>query len=103
MQRVVASSKKKKAAPSKKRMDLDKYRLRTFVERLIELGEVEIHEEPVALSDLSRIIEATPKATLFRKVGPEQVEMVAAVCGGRGRLAVAFGVDHRELPREYMR
>ena len=43
-------------------MDLDKYRLRTFVEKLIELGEVEIHEEPVALSDLSRTVEAKPKA-----------------------------------------
>lgn len=84
-------------------IDTNTFRLRTFVERLIDLGEVEIHEEPVALSDLSQIIEATPKATLFRKAGPEQVEMVAAVCGGRGRLAAAFGVDRRELPHEYMR
>lgn len=29
--------------------------------------------------------------------------MVAAVSGGRGRLAAAFGVDYRELPHEYMR
>lgn len=84
-------------------IDMDKFRLRTFVERLIELGEVEIHEEAVALSELSQIIEATPRTTLFRKAGPEQVEMVAAVCGARGRLAAAFGVDHRELPHEYMR
>ena len=26
-------------------VDFDKYRLRSFVERLIELGEVEIHEQ----------------------------------------------------------
>jgi UbiD family decarboxylase len=91
------------AASPKPEIDMNKFRLRTFVERLIELGEVEIHEEPVALSELSRIIEATPKATLFRKAGPEQVEMVAAVCGGRSRLAAAFGVDYRELPHEYMR
>src|SRR3989338_4694309 len=84
-------------------MDMNKFRLRSFVERLIELGEVEIHDEPITLSELSRIIEATPRATLFRKAGPEQVEMVAAVCGGRGRLAAAFGVGYRELPHEYMR
>ena len=84
-------------------MDMNKFRLRSFVERLIELGEVEIHEEPVPLSDLSRIIEATSKATLFRKAGPEKVEVVAAVCGGRGRLAAAFGLKYREVPREYMR
>jgi 2,5-furandicarboxylate decarboxylase 1 len=84
-------------------MDMNKFRLRSFVERLIELGEVEIHEEPVPLSELSQIIEATPRATLFRKAGPEQVEVVAAVCGGRRRLAAAFGVGYRELPHEYMR
>lgn len=84
-------------------MDMNRFRLRSFVERLIDLGEVEIHEEPVPLSDLSRIIEATPRATLFRKAGPEQVEVIAAVCGSRSRLAAAFGVDQRELPHEYMR
>ena len=31
------------------RIDFEKFRLRRFVDRLIELGEVEIHEEPVAL------------------------------------------------------
>lgn len=92
------------AAPSRKlKADANKFRLRSFVEKLIELGEVEIHEEPVPLSDLSRIIEATPKATLFRKAGPEEAELVAAVCGARSRLAAAFGVDQRELPHEYMR
>jgi UbiD family decarboxylase len=82
---------------------MNKFRLRLFVERLIELGEVEIHEEPAPLSELSRIIEATPRATLFRKAGPEQIEMVAAVCGSRRRLAAAFGADYRELPHEYLR
>jgi len=73
------------------------------VDRLIELGEVEIHEEPVPLSELSRIIEASPKATLFRKAGPEQAEVVAAVCGSRRRVATAFGLDYRDVPHEYMR
>jgi len=84
-------------------MDMNKFRLRSFVEKLIELGEVEIHEEPVPLSELSQIIEATPRATLFRKAGPEQTEVVAAVCGGRRRLAAAFGLDYRDVPHEYMR
>lgn len=84
-------------------MDLNKFRLRSFVGRLIELGEVEIHEEAVTLADLSRIIEANPKAKLFRKVGPEQSEVVAAVCGSRSRLAAAFGMNYREIPHEYLR
>ncbi|MBI4527679.1 MAG: UbiD family decarboxylase [Deltaproteobacteria bacterium] len=84
-------------------MDMNRFRLRSFVEKLIELGEVEIHEEPVPLADLSRIIEETPKATLFRKAGPEQVEVVAAVCGSRSRVAAALGVEYRQAPHEYMR
>jgi len=84
-------------------MDLNKFRLRSFVDRLIELGEVEIHDEPVPLSQLSRIIEASPKATLFRRAGPEETEVVAAVCGSRSRVAAAFALDYREVPHEYMR
>jgi 2,5-furandicarboxylate decarboxylase 1 len=84
-------------------IDLDKFRLRKFTRRLIEIGEVEIHEEPVAMADLSAIIEATPKATLFKKAGPQQYEMIAAVAGGRRRIAAAFGVDQREIADEYTR
>lgn len=70
--------------------DFDKFRLRRFVERLVDMDEVEVHDEPVPLSQISPIIEATPKAVLFRKTGPEQVEMAAAVSGSRARLAAAF-------------
>jgi 2,5-furandicarboxylate decarboxylase 1 len=84
-------------------IDLDKFRLRNLVRRLIEIGEVEIHEEPVAMADLSAIIEATPKATLFKKAGPQQYEMVAAVAGGRRRIAAAFGVEEDEIAAEYTR
>jgi 2,5-furandicarboxylate decarboxylase 1 len=84
-------------------VDLDKFRLRNFARRLIEIGEVDIHDEPVAMADLSAIIEATPKATLFKKAGPQQYEMIAAVAGGRRRIAAAFGVDEREIADEYTR
>ena len=57
----------------------DRYRLRRPVERLIEMGEVDIHDEPVALSELSPMIEVAEKALLFRKAGPEQHELVGSV------------------------
>jgi hypothetical protein len=38
--------------------DSDKFRLRRLVERLADLGEVETHDEPVALSDLSPLMTA---------------------------------------------
>ncbi|MEA2938430.1 MAG: hypothetical protein QOC56_1934 [Alphaproteobacteria bacterium] len=88
---------------TKPAIDFERFRLRRFIDRLIALGEVEVHEQPVALADLSALIEATPKATLFRKAGPEQHEVVAAVTGSRRRLAAAFGVDFRDMAREYMR
>ena len=83
--------------------DLEKFRLRRLVTQLIEMGEVEIHDEPVALADLSRLIEATPKASLFRNAGPQRLEIVGAVAGSRRRLAAAFGVEERGVTQEVMR
>lgn len=90
-------------APPKSKLDLEKFRLRRFVERLVELDEVEVHEEPVALTDLSLVIESTPKATWFKNAGREHFELIASVAGTRRRLAAAFGVDERELVYEHMR
>jgi len=84
-------------------IDCEKFRLRAFVDRLTQLGEVEIHEAPVALAALGTHVESSGKASLFRRVGPEGFEMVAAVSGSRDRLAAAFGVDKRDLAQEMMR
>ncbi|HZE46848.1 MAG TPA: UbiD family decarboxylase [Xanthobacteraceae bacterium] len=90
-----------KAAASK--VDLEKYRLRRFVKRLIDLGEVEIHDEPVALTGLSAIIESTGKALLFTKAGPERLEIVAKTAGSRKRLAAAFDTSEERLYDEYFK
>jgi 2,5-furandicarboxylate decarboxylase 1 len=85
-------------------IDFEKFRLRRFVEHLIAIGEVDIHERPVALADISAIIEASPKATLFKDVGPEHFEIVGAVGGSRRRHAAAFGMsDERNLAQEFAR
>ena len=92
-----------KPAISKTSIDMNKFRLRTFVDKLIEMGEVEIHDEPVPLSELSGIVEATSKAVLFRKAGPEQLELVSSVAGDRRRLAAAFGVPMDNAWKEYLK
>ena len=84
-------------------IDFDKFRLRTFVKKLMDMGEVAVHEEPVALPDLSAIIEASPKAVLFKQAGPEKCEMIAGVLSSRRRLAAAFGVGEKELIPEFAR
>ncbi|MFZ0841966.1 MAG: hypothetical protein WAM77_31355, partial [Xanthobacteraceae bacterium] len=62
---------------SKSNIDTEKYRLRRFVDRLVAMDEVEIHDKPVPLTALSATIESSPRAHLFKKAGPEQVEIVA--------------------------
>jgi UbiD family decarboxylase len=84
-------------------IDFDKYRLRNFVQRLIELGEVEIYDRPVPLTGLSPIIERTEKAVLFKKAGPEQLELVAKTAGNRKRLAAAFETTEEKLYDEYFK
>lgn len=84
-------------------IDLDKFRFRNFVNRLNEIGELEIHEEPVALGDLSHVIESNTKAKLFKNAGPERFEIAAATGGSRKRLAAAFGVEPSQVIAEYAR
>jgi UbiD family decarboxylase len=81
-------------------IDTDAFRLRRFVDRLIALGEVELHSEPVALADIGAVLDGNAKAVLFRKAGPEGVELVGNVMGSRARLAAAFGVAPTELAQE---
>src|SRR5499427_6554228 len=82
-------------------VDLEKYRLRRFVERLIDMGEVEVHDEPVPRTALSEMIEASERAQLFRRAGPERVEIVAKTAGSRRRLAAALDVTEEQLPETY--
>ena len=84
-------------------LNFDKYRLRRFVDRLIELGEVDVHHEAVPLTELSHIIEHTDKAVLFKKAGPERVEMVAKTAGNRKRIAAAFETGEDRLYEEYFK
>jgi UbiD family decarboxylase len=84
-------------------IDVEKFRLRRFVERLIDLDEVEIHNEPVPLTGLSATIERTEKAILFRKAGSEHFEIVAKTAGSRRRLAAAFETSEDNLYTEYFK
>jgi UbiD family decarboxylase len=91
------------ASKSRTTWNPDKFRLRRLVERLADMDEVQIHDEPVALSEMSPIIEATQKAVLFRKAGPEEHEVAGAVSASRRRLAAAFGVAEEKMREEYAR
>jgi 2,5-furandicarboxylate decarboxylase 1 len=84
-------------APGHDRPDLERFRLRTFVEELRAAGELAVHPEPVDLVDLARHLDGNPKAVLFERVGPEGAAVVGNVMGSRRRLALALGVAEQAV------
>ena len=83
--------------------DLDRFRLRRFVETLAQAGELKVHEAPCDLADLPDMIDGEAKAVFAKSVGPEGQSVVAYVCGSRARLALAFGVAPEKLRAEVQR
>ncbi len=83
--------------------DLDRFRLRRFVEALDEAGELETHAGPFDLADLAALFEQNRKAVLARRIGAEQHDLVGNVTASRARLALAFGVTPDKLLAELRR
>jgi 2,5-furandicarboxylate decarboxylase 1 len=83
--------------------DLEKFRMRNFVKRLADIGELDVVDRPVDLPDLDALIEASYKVLLFRQAGPEKYEIVSGLLSSRRRLAAAFGVEEPGLLQEFMR
>jgi 2,5-furandicarboxylate decarboxylase 1 len=83
-------------------LDLDRFRLRNFVEQLGP-EELEIREEKVDLADVAAILQNNPKAVLFKNAGPEGQQLVGNVVGSRSRLAKAFGVPVADVALEMRR
>ena len=101
---IVETAQAKVAAKAPSRAaELDRFRLRGFVESLAEGGELETVREAVDLADVAGVLEGNPKAVLFRAVGPERQELVGNVTGSRSRLARAFGVAPNALLAEVLR
>ncbi|MBI0538206.1 UbiD family decarboxylase [Roseomonas sp. KE2513] len=89
--------------PAAASLDLDRYRLRRFLERLEAAGELQVEERPLDLADLPELLEGNPRALLARRVGPESAVLAGNVCASRTRLAHAFEVAPRDLLKEVMR
>src|SRR5262249_62101321 len=78
--------------------DTEKFRLRAFVERLVQQGECVVHDAPIDLIDIAPMLDGNPKAVWFRAVGPERAELVGNVMGAKSRLAMALDTDPLGLP-----
>jgi 2,5-furandicarboxylate decarboxylase 1 len=78
-------------------VDTERFRLRRFVERLVQLGECEVYDKPIDLVDVAAVLEGNPRATWFKAVGPEKAELIGNVMGSRKRLALALDTDEAGL------
>jgi 2,5-furandicarboxylate decarboxylase 1 len=80
--------------------DLDRFRLRRFIESLAGTDELERRDAPVDLADIAEVLDGNPRAVHFLAAGPEQQELVGNVVSSRSRIARAFGVAPERLAAE---
>jgi 2,5-furandicarboxylate decarboxylase 1 len=100
---VIDKTDKTAAAAALPASDLDRFRLRRFIEDLVAAGEVERRHAPVDLAGIAEILDGNPRAVHFRAVGPEHQELVGNVVSSRARVARAFGVAPERLAAEIQR
>jgi UbiD family decarboxylase len=84
-------------------IDLERFRLRRFVEGLRQTGEIEVRSAPAELAEVAAALEGNAKAVLFERVGKEGAQLVGNVMGSRARLARAFGTTSDKLLSEVLR
>src|SRR5437867_3257265 len=84
-------------------VDFERFRLRRFVEELLQTGELEVHSAPAELAEVAAALEGNEKAVLFERVGKEGAPLVGNVMGSRARLARAFGTVPDKLLGEVLR
>jgi UbiD family decarboxylase len=87
---------------SSRTADVERFRLRGFVERL-PAEEIETRDAPIDLADVAAALEDNPRAVLFGAVGPERHPLAGNVTGSRARIARAFGVAANDLSNEIRR
>jgi UbiD family decarboxylase len=80
------------------RIDTEKFRLRRFVETLVERDQCQVRDEPIDLVDLAAQLDCNDKAVWFRAAGPERAHVAGNIMGSRLRLAMALGTDAAGFP-----
>jgi 2,5-furandicarboxylate decarboxylase 1 len=83
--------------------DLDRFRLRRFIDSLAGTEELERRDGPVDLAGIAQILEGNPRAVHFRAIWPNVQELVGNVMSSRSRIAHAFGVAPDKLAAEIAR
>lgn len=84
-------------------VDTERFRLRRFVDRLVQIGECEVHDAQIDLVDVAAKLDGNPKAVMFNAAGPERAALAGNVMGSRKRLALALDTDEAGLLGELNR
>src|SRR5713101_7496202 len=92
-----------KASARETGIDLERFRLRRFVEELRQTGELEVRAGTADLAEVAAALEGNAKAVFFERVGREGAQLVGNVMGSRARLARAFGTAPDQLLAEVLR
>src|SRR2546429_6860082 len=92
-----------KASARETGIDLERFRLRRFVEELRQTGELEVHAGPAELAEVAPALEGNTRAVLFERLGKEGAQLVGNVMGSRARLARAFGAASDQLLADVLR
>jgi len=80
--------------------DLDRFRLRRFIESLAGTDELERRDTRVDLAEIAKVLDGNPRVVHFLAAGPEQQELVGNVVSSRSRIARAFAVAPERLAAE---
>jgi 2,5-furandicarboxylate decarboxylase 1 len=84
-------------------VDLDRFRLRNFLDTLARTSELDIRPDPIPLHEIGAVLEGNSKAVLFAQAGAGKSPLVGNVMGSRARMAHAFGVDPKDVRAEILR
>jgi 2,5-furandicarboxylate decarboxylase 1 len=84
-------------------VDVERFRLRSFLDVLAREGELIFHDERIDLIDIARHLETMQQAVAFRRVGANNDQLVGNVMATRKRLALALDVGEGKLLAELRR
>src|SRR2546427_13292894 len=76
-----------KASARETGIDLERFRLRRFVEELRQTGELEVRAGTAELAEVAAALEGNAKAVVFERVGRADAALGGHVIGSRRRLA----------------
>jgi 2,5-furandicarboxylate decarboxylase 1 len=77
-------------------------RFRDYLQRLIEIGELERVTEEIDLRSVSARVGASSKALWFEHVRGYEMGVVSGLLGSRARLGVCLDCDHRDIGKAFV-